>query len=167
MGLFSRVKKTLIGEPVHEQLEDAAFPGLMVTTGRPFVVEGPSCGRIELWEAERTVAGTREGTLHPPKGFGRRRADNVAATVGGRVLALEHRRWKSARLLLDGRRIASLKGEKRGPNGRPNDRAVYTVEWKLGVAPEVAGLGHALASRYGVGAPGLITRAFLELGSGL
>lgn len=168
MGLFSRVKTTLVGEILHEPIADGAFPGLIVTTGRPYVVEGSSGGRIELWEAERTVkVGATEGTLQPPKGFGRRRADNVSATVNGQTLALEHHRWKSARLLLDGQRVAALRGEKRGPTRRPNDRAVYAVKWVPGVAPEVAALGHALASRYGVGAPGLLIRALLELGSGM
>lgn len=168
MGLLDRLRKGAVGEIVHEPIFDDAFPGLMVTTGRPYVVEGPSCGRIELREGEKTVmVGTTQGTLQPPKGFGRRAADNASATVDGQTLALKHRRLRRARLFLDGQRVASLKGEKRGPARRPNGRVVYAIEWEVGVRPEIAGLGHALASRYGAGAPGALTRAFLELGSGL
>lgn len=57
-------------------------------------------------------------------------------------------------------------GRANRPARRPNGRVVYSIDWEASVRPEVAGLGHALASRYGAGAPGTLTRALLGIGSG-
>ncbi|WP_354702394.1 hypothetical protein [Paraconexibacter sp. AEG42_29] len=162
--LTSGFARATIGEALHEPIDDPAFPGLMVRTGMPYVVEGPDIGRVLLDESERTVlVGETPGTLHPPKGWGRRAADNVSVVVGGREVKLAHRRRRAARLLLDGTPVANLKASQRARDHRPYDRQHYTVEWEPGVHPRVVGVGHALATRYGVGAPGAGRRLLRSL----
>lgn len=164
--MAGRIAKAISGEPLHLPIDDAAFPGLTVHTGAPYVVEGPAVGRIELDERAKTVrAGASEGTLRPPKGVGRRAADNASVVLDGRRVELAHHRAKAARILVDGTPVGELKRTaKRHRGTRPNDREAYRVEWAPGVDARVAGLGHALASRYGVGAPGAGRRALETFG---
>jgi hypothetical protein len=153
--MFRRIGKALVGEPVHEPIDDPAFPGMIVHTGVPYAVEGPACGRIELREDDRVVAiGAVQGVLQPPRGMGRRSADDASVRIDGRTIALHHRRLKAASVLVDGAEVAAMRAPRYVRRRRPNDRATYTVAWKRPVDPRVAGVAHLLASRYGVGAPG-------------
>jgi hypothetical protein len=155
LPMFRRIGKALVGEPLHEPVADPAFPGLTVHTGMPYVIEGPGVGRIELREHQRVVAvGADEGVLHPPRGMGRRSADDASVRIDGHTITLHHRRLKAARILLDGTEVAVLRIEKHVRRRKPNDRTSYTVSWKQPVDPRVAGVAHLLASRCGVGAAG-------------
>lgn len=131
---------------------------------RPYRVESPSLGVLELDALRLVVRGPGlVGRIRPSTARVRRAASDVRVEWAGHELHLKHTRGKRAELRLDRARVARLARHAPGNGGLDKLRATYEVRWEQPVPTAVVLLGHALASRYGVGAEG----ALLRLGNDL
>lgn len=143
-------------------IEDPSHGPVLVTPGRPYVVSSPALGTLELDTAKRTAeADGLTGEVRPSRAIGRRGADDCTVRWDGHELHLHHTRRRRAVLELDGVTVARLEQVKQHRMALDGWRTTYEVHWEREVDPPVALLGHALASRYGVGADGAFLR-FLQ-----
>ncbi|WP_139981579.1 hypothetical protein [Nocardioides litoris] len=130
----------------------------------PYRVESQALGVLLLHHDQRTVhAPGLVGHVVESTARNRRAEDDWYVQWEGRTARLRHTGAKRAELVLDGARLARFRRTGSTNWCSSRSRTEYTVQWEQPVPAGVALLGHALASRYGVGAEG----AFLRFAEGL
>jgi len=125
-----------------------------------WAIRNPALGVAHLTDGSRVVTPQGDGILSGSRGFLRRRSSDRHVDLDGHRFTLHHTSPWNAQFRRDGQAIGALRRRRIGSISRGGRITTYQVTWWAEPSDvTAAAVAHLLASKYRVGAPGIVANA--------